>query len=94
MLVKWLVFILVIGSLGCGFVAIAIRPSLVRGRIRLLGSILIALAMSLGGIEQTVTTYDFAPIVIGLLAGVVLAWVGVRKYRRDPEGRTRPAQML
>lgn len=94
MLVKWLVFILVVGSLGCCLTAIVTPVSLAKGRMRFLGSLLIALAIPLGAIDQAITTSDLAPGVMGLLAGAFLAGVGVRKYRRDPEGRTPPAQML
>ena len=46
-----------------------------------------------GGLDQIVKEDHLWPGSIGLLAGVFLVWIGLRKHRRDPEGRT-PARSI
>ena len=33
-------------------------------------------------------------VVVGLIGGVFLVWLGLRKHQRDPQGRTSPDKIL
>jgi hypothetical protein len=58
------------------------------------GSLFIGIAFALGALTQSMHTGKSLPGVVGLVAGAFLMWVGIRKYQRDPEGRTPPAQIV
>lgn len=75
-------------------VAMVMRRSRAKGRCRLAGSFLLGLAF----ISAFPSALRDAPhlwqALLLPLAGLILIWLGVRKYRRDPEGRTPPAEIL
>jgi len=83
---------LVVLAVMCVLVAALTPVSRAKGRLRLAGSLSIGAVFFIGSVPQI-----FAvgwPAVIGTFCGVFLAWVGLRKYRRDPEGRSPSAQIL
>lgn len=79
---------------GCVLIAALTRVSRAKGRIRLAGALLIGTAFPVAALSQAITVGKVLPGVIGVLGGLFLVWVGLRKYRRDPEGRTPLAQIL
>jgi hypothetical protein len=75
-------------------IAMLIPRSRAKGRMRLAGSLLLGLAFIVtfpGLLQQTPHSWRAIVVPVG---GVFLIWVGVRKYRRDPEGRTPAARIL
>ena len=75
-------------------IAMLMPRSRAKGKMRLAGSVL----LGLGFIWVVPTAFNgvlpvwrAAPFPV---AGLVFIWLGIRKYRRDPEGRTPPAQIL
>ena len=78
----------------CALAGALIPRSRAKGRLRLLGSLLIGCAFPVMALSQAVAQHKALLIVVGLVCGSFLVWVGFRKYRRDPEGRTPPAQIL
>lgn len=87
-----LVFALCAG--GCVMLAALTSISSAKGRIRLVGSVFIGLAIVLSGLSKAIGEGKPQLGVFGLLGGILLMWLGLRKYRRDPEGRTPPARIL
>jgi hypothetical protein len=94
MLVKLLVLVFVIFAVGCVVIAALTPVSRAKGRIRLAASLFIGIAFPLGALSQAIGEGKLLPSVVGFVAGVFLVWIGLRKYRRDPEGRTPSAQIL
>lgn len=73
----------------------AVTPtSRTKGRLRLAGSLLIGTAFVVGSLCQALIEAKLWLGLVGVSAGLFLGWVGMRKYRRDPEGRTRASQIL
>ncbi len=62
--------------------------------MRLLASLCLSGAFLFGSITQIIAENRLWPASFGLLAGLVLAWIGFRKHRRDPDGRTPSATIL
>lgn len=65
-----------------------------KGLLRLVASLLVACAFWEAATIQMLGEHRLWPGAFGIGAGAFLAWIGYRKYKRDPEGRTPPAQML
>ncbi len=61
---------------------------------RLIASLLVGAAFAVGSLLQIFTERRLWPGAFGLGAGVFLVWVGFRKRKRDPDGRTPAAQVL
>jgi len=59
-----------------------------KGLLRLSASARVSLGFAAGGVVQVINERRLWPGCFGLVASCFLAWVGVRKYNRDPEGRT------
>jgi hypothetical protein len=78
----------------CGVIAALIPISRIKGQLRLAGSLLIGIAFCIGALSQGVAEHNLRLSVAGFLCGGFLVWLGLRKYRRDPEGRTRASQIL
>ena len=73
----------------------AVTPrSRTKGRLRLAGSLLIGTAFVVGSLCQALIEAKLWLGLVGVSAGLFLGWVGMRKYRRDPEGRTRASKIL
>jgi len=73
----------------------AITPiSRLKGRLRLAGSCLAGSGIFIEGLTPITRERLIFRSMLCLGAGVFLIWVGLRKYRRDPEGRTQPRQIL
>jgi len=94
MFIKALVLGLAICACCCGVIAAFTPISRLKGRARLAGSLFVGIAIPLGALSEAIAHRNIVTAVIGLTAGVFLVWVGMRKYRRDPEGRTPSAQIL
>ena len=62
-----------------------------KGRVRLAGSLLLGTGFILMGVVHVIVNQRYWLLVIG---GGFLIWVGLRKYRRDPQGRTSSAAIL
>jgi hypothetical protein len=76
-------------------IAAALMPiSLRKGKTRLYGSLFVSAAFLTASISQMVEARRLWPEAILLVGASFLAWLGIRKYRRAPEGRTRSAQIL
>jgi sulfite exporter TauE/SafE len=71
-----------------------IPTSRLKGRVRLASSLLVGAAFPVMAISQGVMQRKPLLSVVELIAGAFLVWLGLRKYRRDPEGRTPSAQIL
>jgi hypothetical protein len=94
MFIKLLVLVLVLFAVGCVVIAALTPVSRAKGRIRLSASLFIGIAIPLGALSQAIAEGKLLLGVAGLVGGVFLVWIGLRKYRRDPEGRTPSAQIL
>jgi hypothetical protein len=97
MLIDLLMLLCAVGfilTLACGVIGALTPVSRAKGRIRLAGSLIIGIAIPLGAIAQAVQEGRLRLGVGGILGGTFLVFVGLRKYHRDPEGRTPPAQLL
>ena len=89
-----LVVVLFLITVGCAVIAALTPVSRAKGYTRLAASLFCGPALMLHLLAQAFDEGEFLPGVIGLFVGVFLVWVGLRKHRRDPEGRTPPAQIL
>jgi threonine/homoserine/homoserine lactone efflux protein len=92
--INLLVLVFTLIAVGCVVIAALAPVSRAKGRMRLAGSLSIGIAIPLGGLSQAIREGKLLPSIVGLLGGVFLVWVGLRKYQRDPEGRTPSAQIL
>jgi high-affinity Fe2+/Pb2+ permease len=73
----------------------ALQPaSTLKGRARLLSSFAVAAGFLAGGVEQVWSESRLWPGSVGLLIALWLAWIGWRKYQRDPDGKTPASKML
>jgi hypothetical protein len=94
MLINLLVVVFAVCAVGCGVIAALTPVSRAKGRIRLAGSLFVGTAILLAALSQAIAEGKLRLGVAGLLGAAFLVWVGLRKYRRDPEGRTPSAQIL
>lgn len=85
---------LILCGLTFALLAAIIKVSEEKGLFRLAASIAVALGLATGGAAQMVGERRIWPGCFGLVASCFLAWIGVRKFNRDPEGRTPPASIL
>lgn len=65
-----------------------------KGWARLSASLLVAAAFALGSSAQMVQEHRPWPGIVGLAIGLFLVYVGFRKQKRDPHGRTPTASMF
>jgi hypothetical protein len=78
----------------CVIVA-ALRPvSRQKGQMRLLASLLGGAAVSVDSVTKIGKENLLWPAIIQLVGGFCLIWLGLRKFKRDPKGKTPAAQML
>jgi hypothetical protein len=75
-------------GLACLLVAALTPVSPRKGWARLFASLLVGTAFVLGSCWQMVKDNRTAPGAIELGVGLFLVYVGVRKFKRDPEGKT------
>lgn len=75
-------------------IAAMIPKSQLKRRFRLAGSLLLGIGLVVASVGEMIQSGRLLPEGILTAGGVFLVYVGVRKYRRDPEGRTAPAQIL
>ncbi len=78
----------------CILIAALIPASKAKGQVRLLGSLFVGTGFCLDSLLHLMEGTESLQRSIELLAGAMLIWLGSRKYRRDPEGRTPPASIL
>ena len=62
--------------------------------LRLAASVAVALGFGVGAVSQIINDQRWWPGSFGLGMFLFLAWVGLRKFKRDPEGRTPARTML
>jgi threonine/homoserine/homoserine lactone efflux protein len=86
--------ILAIAATLSALIALLIPVSQSKGRVRLIGSCLIGAAFLLASLTEMIHRKQLWPEGILTAGGIFLVWVGIRKYRRDPEGRTPAAKIL
>ena len=84
----------IICALLCAFIAALMPVSRAKGQTRLAASLLVGAGFTVGALVQIEKQAHLWPGIAGLAAGVFLSWIGLRKYRRDPEGLTPAAKML
>lgn len=65
-----------------------------KGLLRLSASAMVALGFAVGAVSQVINEKRLWPGCLGLGVSCFLAWIGFRKFKRDPEGRTPAASML
>jgi hypothetical protein len=65
-----------------------------KGWVRLFASIFVSVAFAVGSITQIQSERRIWPGAFGLAVAMFLAWGGLRKHKRDPEGRTPVASIL
>jgi hypothetical protein len=75
-------------------VAALVPVSKAKGHARLLGSLLVGTGFGLDSLFQLTSENGAWPRLFELIAGALLVWFGLRKHRRDPEGRTPAASIL
>jgi len=92
--INGLALALAICAISCVVLAALIPTSSIKGRIRLAGSLLVGAAFLVASLSQALAQGKPILFVVGLMGGAFLVWLGLRKYRRDPQGRTRPDQIL
>lgn len=85
---------LVLPGLAFAVVAAFTPVSPQKGLRRLVASLLVGAAFAGGSTLQMFIERHLWPGAFGLAAGVFLVWLGLRKHKRDPDGRTPAAQML
>ena len=85
---------LILLGLTFALLAAIIKVSERKGLFRLAASIAVALGFAIGGAAQMTGEKRIWPGCFGLVVSCFLAWIGFRKFNRDPEGRTPPASML
>ena len=78
----------------CAFIAALMPVSRSKGQTRLAVSLLVGAGFVLGALSQMAKEGHLWPGILGFAAGAFLSWIGLRKYRRDPEGITPAAKML
>jgi hypothetical protein len=84
--------LIVIGAISA-LIALAIPISKIKGIMRLIGSFTVGAGFcsaSYAILKQGLVVQGTLIITFGLL----LLWLGLRKYQRDPEGRTPAASIL
>jgi hypothetical protein len=74
-------------------IAAVIPNSKAKGHIRLLGSLFVGAGFGLDSLLQLTRGGRSWPGLFELIAGAFLVWLGLRKQRRDPEGKT-PADSI
>jgi hypothetical protein len=75
-------------------ISMMMPASRAKGKTRLAGSLLLGAVLVLISVFQVVAGDCRWQEGILLLGGVGLAYLGVRRYRKDPEARTPAAQIL
>jgi uncharacterized membrane protein YgdD (TMEM256/DUF423 family) len=93
-ILKFLPLGLILLGLACLLVAGLTQVSPRKGWARLSASLLVGAAFVAGSISQMVKQHRIWPGAVGLGGGVFLAYVGLRKHERDPDGKTPAASML
>ena len=83
--------VLVLFAFLCVIVAAMAPVSKLKGQARLLASLSLGLGFFVNCLVQTFAIWQ---LLLGLAAGAMLILLGLRKYRRDPEGKTPAATIL
>ena len=85
---------LVLLAVLCVILAALLPVSRAKGWTRLLGSMFVGAGVGTALLSQPTSDNRVWPRVFGIVAGPLLMWAGLRKHRRDPEGRTPAASIL
>lgn len=85
---------LVLLAVLCVIIAALTPVSRLKGQLRLLGSLLAGAAFCTGSVVQVAQDHRQWPGLLLSAMGGCLIWLGLRKYRRDPEGKTPSATIL
>ena len=91
MLINVLALASVLLAVACVVIAALTPVSRRKGQLRLAGSISIGILFLL---SSALSHALIKQKVFGAVAGAFLIWVGWRKYRLDPQGRTPSAKIL
>jgi hypothetical protein len=78
----------------CVVIAALTPVSRFKGQVRLLGSLLAGVAFCTGSVVQIAQEHRQWPGLSLSALGGCLIWFGLRKYSRDPEGKTPSASIL
>lgn len=79
---------LILLGIFCAVIA-ALRPvSRVKGQVRLLASLFGGAGVSVDSLAWIAKANLVWPAAIELVIGLYLIWIGLRTYRKDPEGKT------
>jgi hypothetical protein len=65
-----------------------------KGWTRLFASMFVSAAFAVGSITQIQSMHRLWPGAFGMAVATYLAWIGLRKHKHDPEGRTPVASTL
>ena len=93
MIVRFIPLGLILLAVLCVAVAAVIPISRTKGQVRLAGSLLAGAAFVVGSLLPMAGGKLWQRSV-GVAMGALLAWFGLREYRRDSEGRTPAATVL
>jgi len=75
-------------------IAALIPVSRLKGRVRLFGSLSVATTFCVASLQEMHRQGDAGKMTLIFVDGIFLVGIGLRKYRRDPEGWTPPALVL
>jgi hypothetical protein len=85
--------VFIVAAVLCVVVAALLPVSKAKGWTRLSGSLSLGTGLAMGLLQAAPEGHLWQRFM-GLVLVLILMWVGVRKHKRDPEGRTPSAQIL
>ena len=92
MILRFLPLGLILLAVLCVAVAAVLPISRTKGQVRLAGSLSLGAAFAVGSLLST--TGQSWQRGVGVVMGAFLAWIGLRKDRRDPDGKTSARSMF
>jgi hypothetical protein len=85
---------LIVLAVICVLIAALVPVSKAKGLVRLLGSLFVGAGFSFDSLLQLTRGNEAWQRLFELMVSALLVWLGFRKHRRDPEGRTPAASIL
>ena len=92
MILRFLPLGLILLAVLCVVVAAILPISRTRGQFRLAGSLSVGAAFVVGSLLSA--TGQSWQRGVAIAVGAFLAWIGLRKYRADPNGKTPASSIL
>jgi hypothetical protein len=92
--VRLIPLVLILIAVVSVLIAALVPVSKAKGQARLLASLFVGAGFGLDSLLQLTRENEVWPRLFELMAGALLVWLGFRKHRRDPEGRTPAASIL